>query len=172
MCGIPGSGKSTLAKSLPLTMMEHNKLNIIQSDKTRINLLIDAGFLDTPHQNFIPDELMSQENKRKLEDKVWEGIEVAVKDTLEAGEDIVIDATNTEQKVLDDWFTFGIQFGFKIKVIIMTTPLNICIERNSIREEPVPENVMNYMYNSYIMTIGWLYMEHSEKIINSAHLQL
>lgn len=170
MCGIPASGKSTLVKKLPLSMMANEKLNIVESDVGRKILLTEYGFPNAVHQNTISDELMPVKDKKKLEAKVWEGIERVVIKTLGSNEDIVIDATNTEQKVLDDWFTFATKHGYKVKVIIMSTPLDICIKRNNARETPAPKDVMSYMYNSYIMTIGWLYMNHNEKIINSTHL--
>lgn len=57
-----------------------------------------------------------------------------------------------------------------IKIIIDGTPLNICIENNKKRDDPISVERMEYFYNNYILTVGWLYLEHSEKIINSAHL--
>ncbi len=169
MCGIPASGKSTLVKTLPLSMMENEKLNIIESDKRRKAILLEYGFLET-HQNNISDELLSPKKKRKIEDRVWEEIEATVKQVLQSNEDIIIDATNTKQWVLEDWFKFCNDGGHKSKVIVMTTSLNICVERNNAREAPVPKDIMERMYNDFIMSIGWLYMEHSEKIINSTHL--
>lgn len=170
MCGIPGSGKTILAEKLPLNMMAHNKLNIIKSDDVRKSFLVQYGFNDVDHQNFLSDEVLSVEKKRTIEDRVWESIEADVKNTLSNDEDIVIDATNTEQWILEDWFNFSNDGGHKAKVIIMSTPLNICIERNNVRKTPVPEDVMSRMYNDFMMSIGWLYMEHNEKIINSTHL--
>ncbi len=169
ICGIPGSGKTTLVKNLPLSMMENEKLNIVESDEGRKAILLEYGFSET-HQNNISDELLSPEKKRKIEDRVWEEIEATVKQILQSNEDIVIDATNTEQWILKDWFKFCKDGGHKSKVIIMSTPLDVCIERNNAREIPIPKEVMERMYNDYMMSVGWLYMEHSEKIINSAHL--
>ncbi|KKL06506.1 hypothetical protein LCGC14_2595360 [marine sediment metagenome] len=39
ICGIPGSGKTTLVKNLPLSMMENEKLNIVESDEGRKAIL-------------------------------------------------------------------------------------------------------------------------------------
>lgn len=168
MCGIPASGKSTLIKNFPLSIME--ELTIFQSDVARKDILTEYGFPDAIHQNTISNDELSLQKKREIEDKVWKRVIDGTKYFLGENKTVVIDATNTEQKVLDDWFIFATEHDHKVKIIIMTTPLNVCIKRNNARESPVPDDVMNYMYNSYIQTIGWLYMNHNEKIINSAHL--
>lgn len=174
MCGIPGSGKSTLVKKIPFEIEFANNnyydFVIINSDDIRKTLLVERGFPDAIHQNTISDEILSVEDKIKLEDKVWYNVKMGVTDNLSDDKNVIIDATNTEQKVLNKWFEFGKEWYINIKVIIMTTPLDICIERNNAREQPIPEDVMSYMYNSYILTVSWLYENHSNKIINSEHL--
>lgn len=174
MCGIPGSGKTTLAKDLPLSIMQGAITTYMSSDDIRQRYLELADFPNVTHQNFLSNEEMSLVDKKKLEEKVWTAIKGGIAEQSKAPSyttgDIVLDATNTEQWILEDWFKFAFDHGFKPKVIVMSTPLNICIERNSQREHPVPKDTMSYMYNNFMMSLGWLYINHSEKIINSAHL--
>lgn len=169
MCGIPGSGKSTIATNIPRSMWDGNLMNVVESDQYRKLLLTEQGYA-VVHQHFLTNEEMSLKDKRRIEDKVWLGVKEGIIDAFNMKADVVIDATNTEQWVLEDWFKLANEYEYKPKVIIMSTPLDVCIERNSNREQPVPEGIMSVMYNSFIMSLGWLYLNHNEKIINSAHL--
>ncbi len=168
--GIPGSGKSHLTRNLPSSMMSGDKLNIIESDDVRQHLLNKAGFPDVWNQNMLSEKEMMKEEKKKLEKEVWEYIKENVITVLRNEENVILVATNTQQWILEEWFNYIEDLGHKIKVIVMSTPLDICIERNEKREKTVPKDVMQNMYNNFILTIGWLYMEHNEKIINSIHL--
>jgi len=180
MCGIPGSGKTTLAKNIPPGVLSSSTITYMNSDDIRSERLLELGH-HVPHQNWLSDEQMSLASKQEFEKDTWKILTEGLSDLIayrnnpdndeEIYTDYILDATNTEQWRLEEWFEFAYANNLKPKVIVMATPLNVCIERNSEREYPVPEDVMKYMYNNFMMTMGWLYLEHPEKIINSTHLQ-
>lgn len=165
MCGIPGSGKSTLIKKY---LKYFPEVIVVSSDDIRKELLHGIGHRGEWHQNNIKE--LTDEEKEKIEKEVWDIIKIDVATFLLLGGDVFLDSTNTEQKYIEEWIEFAEKFNYRIRIINMVTPLDICIKHNLNRIEIVPNDVMSYMYNSYIMTLGWLYTNHKEKVINSEHL--
>lgn len=94
-------------------------------------------------------------------------IDTTIKALKEFDEDVIINTGIVEQWEIEKWIEQIEKSNNEIRFIITTTPLDICIERNNKEEEPVSNEVMQKKYNNYIMTTGWLYMNHSEKIFNS-----
>jgi len=84
-----------------------------------------------------------------------------------------LDARITAPKTTEQWElenTINDYDNIDIKIVVVPTPLDECIENNNNSENPISEDKMSYLYNHFIMTLGWLYENYSEKIINSTHL--
>lgn len=127
--GLPASGKSTWAKQWVLEDPEH-RVRINQDD---IRLMLG--------KYWVP----------KREPLVQHIQEEALIEALLKGYDIVIDNTNLNKKVLD-------QFNRLIKTFedyeieykdFFDTPLSVCIERDKNRDLQVTEKVIRSFYNNY-----------------------
>ena len=114
MMGLPASGKSTLANSLGK--------KVLASDEVRLQ-----------HLEIPPAST-----------KIWTMMRGMLRRSIENNVDVVIDATNVSVKDRDRWLSIikkEKEKGFKIftSLYIMTTPKEVCIERNKHREAMVPE---------------------------------
>lgn len=114
MMGLPASGKSTLANSLGK--------KVLASDEVRLQ-----------HPEIPPAST-----------KIWTMMKRMFKRSIENNVDVVIDATNVSVKDRDRWLSIikkEKEKGFKIftSLYIMTTPKEVCLERNKHRETMVPE---------------------------------
>ena len=127
--GIPASGKTFWAKQWVLEDPEH-RVRINQDD---IRLMLG--------KYWVP----------KREPLVQHIQEEALIEALLRGYDIVIDNTNLNNKVLD-------QFNRLIKTFedyeieykdFFDTPLSVCIERDKNRDLQVTEKVIRNFYNNY-----------------------
>lgn len=127
--GLPASGKSTWAKQWVLEDPEH-RVRINQDD---IRLMLGKYWVPS---------------REKLVQHIQEE---ALIEALLRGYDIVIDNTNLNEKVLD-------QFNRLIKTFedyeieykdFFDTPLSICIERDKNRDLQVTEKVIRSFYNNY-----------------------
>lgn len=127
--GLPASGKSTWAKQWVLEDPEH-RVRINQDD---IRLMLGKYWV--PSREKLVQEIQFD----------------AILKALSRGFDIVIDNTNLNKKVLD-------QFDRLIKTLedyeieykdFFDTPLSVCIERDKNRELQVTEKVIRGFYNNY-----------------------
>ena len=127
--GIPASGKSTWAKQWVLEDPEH-RVRINQDD---IRLMLGKYWVPS---------------REKLVQHIQEE---ALIEALNREFDVVIDNTNLNKKVLD-------QFNRLIKTFedyeieykdFFDTPLSVCIERNKNRDLQVTEKVIRSFYNNY-----------------------
>ena len=114
MMGIPASGKSTLAKSLGKKVLSSDELRLL-------------------HPEIPPAST-----------KIWTMMKRMLKRSIENNVDVVIDATNVSVKDRDRWLSViekEKEKGFKIftSLYIMTTPKEVCLERNKHREARVPD---------------------------------
>ncbi len=127
--GIPASGKSTWAKQWVLEDPEH-RVRINQDDIR--NML---------GKYWVP-------SREKLVQHIQEE---ALTEALERGYDIVIDNTNLNKKVLDNYRALVIAYGnhaIELKDFF-DTPLSVCIERDKARDLQVTEKVIRNFYNNY-----------------------
>ena len=114
MMGIPASGKSTLANSLGI--------RVLASDELRLQ-----------HPEIPPTSTT-----------IWTMMQNMLRQCIENNEDVVIDATNVSVKDRDRWLSVikeEKEKGFQIftSLYIMTTPKEVCLERNKHREARVPD---------------------------------
>ena len=127
--GLPASGKSTWAKQWVLEDPEH-RVRINQDD---IRLMLGKYWV--PSREKLVQEIQFD----------------AIIEALNREFDVVIDNTNLNNKVLD-------QFNRLIKTFedyeieykdFFDTPLSICIERDKNRDLQVTEKVIRSFYNNY-----------------------
>ena len=127
--GLPASGKSTWAKKWVLEDPEH-RVRINQDD---IRLMLGKYWV--PSREKLVQEIQFN----------------AIIEALNREFDVVIDNTNLNNKVLD-------QFNRLIKTFedyeieykdFFDTPLSVCIERDKNRDLQVTEKVIRSFYNNY-----------------------
>lgn len=127
--GLPASGKSTWAKQWVLEDPEH-RVRINQDD---IRLMLGKYWV--PSREKLVQEIQFD----------------AIVEALSREFDVVIDNTNLNKKVLD-------QFNRLIKTFedyeieykdFFDTPLSVCIERDKNRDLQVTEKVIRSFYNNY-----------------------
>lgn len=127
--GLPASGKSTWAKQWVLEDPEH-RVRINQDD---IRLMLGKYWV--PSREKLVQEIQFD----------------AIIEALSREFDVVIDNTNLNNKVLD-------QFNRLIKTFedyeieykdFFDTPLSVCIERDKNRDLQVTEKVIRSFYNNY-----------------------
>lgn len=137
MVGIQGSGKSTWANNF---MEKHNNTLLISRDLIRKNLIGDEEYFSK-------------------EDEVWDtfvkSISAGVKQRFE---NIIIDATHisiaSRRKILNALVqNAGNVNEYNLKIVVMDTPLMICLHRNDEREgfELVPKNVIKKFSEQFEM---------------------
>ena len=127
--GLPASGKSTWAKQWVLEDPEH-RVRINQDD---IRLMLGKYWV--PSREKLVQEIQFD----------------AIIEALSREFDVVIDNTNLNNKVLD-------QFNRLIKTFedyeieykdFFDTPLSVCIERDKNRDVQVSEKIIRNFYNNY-----------------------
>ena len=127
--GIPASGKTFWAKQWVLEDPEH-RVRINQDD---IRLMLGKYWVPS---------------REKLVQHIQEE---ALIEALERGYDIVIDNTNLNEKVLDNYRALVIDHGNHAIEYndFFDTHLSVCIERDKNRDLQVTEKVIRSFYNNY-----------------------
>lgn len=125
--GLPGSGKSTWAREF---VKGKKDWVIVNRDSLR---------------NMRGDYWIVQQ-----EDLITEWEDFCVKSTILAGLNVIIDATNLNQKVLNKWKNIASDNSLEAEILMFDTPLEECIRRDLGREKPVGESVILGMYKKYI----------------------
>ena len=113
MIGISGSGKSTLANKLAIDKEAY----VISSDKIRKELYGDENIQGDPNEvfNLVHERILAY---------------------LRSGIDVIYDATNISLKNRGTLFKLLKNTYIRVNniAVVMTTPLNICLKNNSLRE--------------------------------------
>ena len=127
--GLPASGKSTWAKQWVLEDPEH-RVRINQDD---IRLMLGKYWV--PSREKLVQEIQCN----------------AIVEALNREFDVVIDNTNLNKKVLDQFNRLIRTFeDYEIEYKdFFDTPLSVCIERDKNRDLQVTEKVIRSFYNNY-----------------------
>ena len=127
--GLPASGKSTWAKQWVLEDPEH-RVRINQDD---IRLMLGKYWV--PSREKLVQEIQFN----------------AIVEALSREFDVVIDNTNLNKKVLDQFNRLIRTFeDYEIEYKdFFDTPLSVCIERDKNRDLQVTEKVIRSFYNNY-----------------------
>lgn len=123
MIGVPGSGKSYEAK--------------------RIARLEDAIIVSS---DAIRGELYGDESCQNNPKRVFELVDKRVREALESGRSVIMDATNITGRHRSRWVSKMKTDGIKMIAVVMETPLELCFERQNLRDRKVPEDVIRRMY--------------------------
>lgn len=133
-CGCPGSGKSTWAKKRQAEGWSWNS-----RDAVRFSMI-------TPE-----DEYFSKE------DDVYDAFVSNIQnDIYDKYENIIADASHLTEKGRKMLLNRLSLNGYNVIYVVFTTPLDVAIERNNLREgrAKVPETAIRRMYNSFTMPTG------------------
>lgn len=128
--GLPASGKSTWAKQQ--VVASHSRTKRVNKDDLRA---------------MIDDSLWSKQNEKSI----LAVRDLIVKHYLSNGNDVIVDDTNltpNHEKTLSQ-IAQDYEAIFEVKSFT-DVPLATCILRNAQRVNPVPENAIRSMYNSFL----------------------
>ena len=137
MIGVPGSGKSTYAKNLIKFMNYMDKkrnIDYISRDEIRFSLLKEG------------DAYFSRENQ------VYKIFTNKIRESLKAGNDVIIDATHMTWGSRHKMFkTLTNIKNLEVIGIWMRTPFTKCYENNNKREglSKVPEDALKNMIEHF-----------------------
>jgi predicted kinase len=114
MVGISGSGKSTLVKQ----WVNRGRGDTVRLNRDDMRRMI---YVDVPWENHRDDLI------RVLERDM-------ARFALRKGKTVIIDDTNCVARTRHDWEVLAQTTYSKLRIVTMTTPLDVCIERDSLRE--------------------------------------
>jgi len=118
MVGISGSGKSVVAKS----WVNWGRGQVVRFNRDSIRaMLFDKVPWNSGNENIVRNWQM-------------EGARMA----LQMGKDAIIDDTNCVRNTRQKWEEFAKQARVRLRIVTMTTPIEVCIERDAKREVKCP----------------------------------
>jgi predicted kinase len=128
MVGISGSGKSVLAKS----WVNWGRGDTIRLNRDNLRAML---YCDVPWNG-------------KLENLTRNYQQEGARMALQMGKNVIIDDTNCIRQTRQKWEEFAKQQRVIFRTVTMTTPIDVCIERDSKREgkERVGEGVIRKQY--------------------------
>ncbi len=123
MIGVPGSGKTTLARKIA-----EKGFKYINADSIREELYGNAA---------------EQGDKEEVFGLFFKRLEELMKD----GTDVIIDNTNLNPKQRKPILDRARQFGYSdVQLWLLDVPLDLCLQRNKMRERIVPEDIVANMF--------------------------
>lgn len=126
MIGLPASGKSTLAEQIA----KSEDAEIVSSDNIR-------------------KELYGDENIQGDNNKVFRILQERIINGLKNNKNMIYDATNISYKTRMAFLQRLNKLEVEKIAIMVATPYEDCLIRNSQRERKVPEEVIKRMYNNF-----------------------
>lgn len=66
----------------------------------------------------------------------------AIKLAMRMGFDIVVDDTNIYKQRRDELRRLASMYGYEVETNVFNTPLSVCLERNRLRQPPLPESAI------------------------------
>ena len=127
--GLPGSGKTTAAHA----QVAASKTPIIRVNKDDLRLMLHHGAWTRGNENIVLE----------VRDRL-------IITALQAKQNVIVDDTNFAPKHLQRINEIAAQYKATVEVIDVNTPVNVCIERDSKRLNPVGRNVILKMWRDYI----------------------
>ncbi|MBB5872024.1 putative kinase [Allocatelliglobosispora scoriae] len=124
--GLPGSGKTTWAKAQP---------GAVRVNRDELRLMLHGGRVGTG----------------TAEVQVTRASRAAIEALLRAGTDVICDDTNLRARVVRELAELAASAGAGVVVEDFTgVPVEVCVERDAGRPEPVGEAVIRGMHQRYL----------------------
>lgn len=123
LVGLPGAGKSSI-------MRRFETYNVHSSDDIR-------------------EELTGDINRQDINSLVFETLHKRVKEDLLNGENVIYDATNISWKRRKAFLQELNNIPCWKNCLLIATPFEVCLERNSERDRKVPYSVIERMYKNF-----------------------
>lgn len=117
--GLPGSGKTTWFKRRGVTPLSSDMLRTILFD----------DITEQRYQGLVFSTLRSLLRARLIAHMPWN----------------YVDATNLSAHERRQWIKMAASFGYDVQAVFFDVPLAVCLDRNSKRDRPVSEEVMQKM---------------------------
>lgn len=133
LSGLPASGKTT-----------HAKQWVAEDPTSRVRINYD----DLRLSLFGPQWVFNYLDEKKVKSTA---IQMA-REVLESGYHIVVDNTNLTEKARLPWVELGKEYGTKIEMFDVDTPVSVCVKRDRKREARVGRAVIDRM----ALFTGWI----------------
>jgi predicted kinase len=117
--GLPGSGKTTWFKRRGVTPLSSDMLRTILFD----------DITEQRYQGLVFSTLRSLLRARLIARMPWN----------------YVDATNLSPHERRQWIKMAASFGYEVQAVFFDVPLEVCLDRNSKRDRPVSDDVMQKM---------------------------
>ena len=117
--GLPGSGKTTWFKRRGVTPLSSDMLRTILFD----------DITEQRYQGLVFSTLRSLLRARLIARMPWN----------------YVDATNLSPHERRQWIKMAVSFGYEVQAVFFDVPLEVCLDRNSKRDRPVSDDVMQKM---------------------------
>ena len=117
--GLPGSGKTTWYKRRGVTPLSSDMLRTILFD----------DITEQRYQGLVFATLRSLLRARLIARMPWN----------------YVDATNLSAHERRQWIKMARSFGYEVQAVFFDVPLEVCLERNAMRDRPVSEEAMRRM---------------------------
>jgi len=138
MAGAPGAGKSTYVSQLEY---ELDNAVVISGDCIRSEFE-DPSWVE-----------------------IWDRLEEEISQAAEEGKNVILDGTHVGRQGRQETVTLLQSYGYiQIEVIVMDTPLELCLDRNSKRKRTVPDYVVEHMHKTLQVTLPYIDTEHFTKV--------
>lgn len=134
--GLPGSGKSTLATE----WVAQDPVGRAQVNRDSLRLQMHNGVF-----------IKGSKDQRGTEQSVIAARDAMVRELLRSGIDVVSSDTNLPSYSVKDLVKIAVSENADYEVIDMTNvPLEVCIQRDRDRENPVGEEVIRGLHSKYL----------------------
>ena len=117
--GLPGSGKTTWYRRRGVTPLSSDMLRTILFD----------DITEQRYQGLVFATLRSLLRARLIARMPWN----------------YVDATNLSAHERRQWIKMAQSFGYEVQAVFFDVPLEVCLERNAMRDRPVSEEAMRRM---------------------------
>ncbi len=156
LCGYPASGKTTFARSLHRRLTGHVDIEIVSTDDLRD---------DEYYQNFRPE----REREVRIESLRRVG------QLLRSGKSVIHDDTNYYASMRHSLLEIARAESVGFGIIHISTPLQVALEWNRLREGPVPDHVIekiarrfDYPGSRYLWDLPLVEIDLSKRSVDDA----
>ncbi|MFW9918755.1 MAG: AAA family ATPase [Candidatus Thorarchaeota archaeon] len=130
LCGIPASGKTTLAMKLQELLATKGEIRLVSTDRWR-----DRAY----YEDFTPEK----------ENEVREQAIEETRDYLAQGFSVIHDDTNYYASMRHELYILAMENEYSFGIIHIETPLEIAMEWNKQRENPLSEDIIMKIHERF-----------------------